>query len=46
MIVTTLKEAPQDRERDGQCPGINCPVCYLKPKEGRCPFLKQEIKSS
>lgn len=34
-----IKEPPKNRERDGQCPGINCPVCYLKPEEGRCPFF-------
>lgn len=41
-MKTSEKEAPLNRDRDGQCPGWNCPLCYLNKHEGRCPFLKQE----
>lgn len=41
-MKTDKKEVPLERDRDGQCPGLNCGVCYLLPKTGRCPFLKQE----
>jgi len=41
-MKSTEKVAPVGRKADGDCPGITCLTCYLRPKQGRCPFLKQE----
>lgn len=41
-VESNAKVAPENRDRDGQCPGMNCGICYLRPLMGRCPFLKQE----
>lgn len=41
-MTTPEKEAPKGRDAEGNCPGWTCQTCYLKPKEGRCPFLKQK----